>query len=393
MEQIERVAEHQEESYGENEVEEILGDFDRPAMKEEESPFEVFPADRWYGSIERNNFFSDLHRKLNYLQECLPYLKAMEKNPQYDKMGKGLSSKKVESIIQQYVPAKEEDPGSISIDINFANGYTDQGPIDMGSGYNIMPSSIYNKIGTPKLKSSNAYLKMADGTWKMAIGELGDYLVRLGELIVPVDFVVVDINQDDEEEPYLELGRPFMETTKMEINMRDRILKMTVMGKTLKVDIMDEEAPIHYKARPFPYDFDETELDQAVEGMKGMKKQALQRGVQKGERVRENARKPWRIDISGYLRKDPKEKNGNKETLAINSIQIFNSNIGTESGSKRKGEETLALSDEKKKKIFRESGDEDLKINPNPNGEQDKDVGPKGDGMDQHGAMINQYFT
>ena len=127
-----------------------------------------------------------------------------------------------------------------------------------------------------------------------------------------------------------------METTKMEINMRDGILKMTVMGKTLKVDIMDEDAPIQYKARPFPYDFDETELDQAVEGMKGVKKQALHRGVQKGERVREKAKKPWRIDISGYLHKDAKEKNGNKETLAINSIQIFTSNIGTESSSKRK---------------------------------------------------------
>ena len=363
-----------------------MGDFDRPAIKEEENPFEVFPGDRWYGSIERDNFFSDLHRKLNYLQECLPYLKAMEKDPKYTKKGKGPSSEEVESIIQQYVPAKEEDPGSISIDINFANGYTDQGLIDMGSGYNIMPLSIYNKIGTPKLKSSNAYLKMADGTWKMAIGELDDYLVRLGELIVPVDFVVLDIDQDDEEEPYLQLGRPFMETTKMEINMRDGILKMTVLGKTLKVDITNEDTPIHYKARHFSYDFDGTELDQAI---KDVKRQALHHGVQEGERVRRKARKPWKVEISGHLHKDPKENYGNKETLAINSIQIFTSNIGTESGSKRKGrnmEETLALGGEKKKIIFRESGDEDLKINPNPNGKQDEDVGPKGDGMDQHGV-------
>ena len=34
MASIERVVEHQEESYGENEVEETLGDFDIPAIKE-----------------------------------------------------------------------------------------------------------------------------------------------------------------------------------------------------------------------------------------------------------------------------------------------------------------------------------------------------------------------
>ena len=82
-----------------------------------------------------------------------------------------------------------------------------------------------------------------------------------------------------------------METKKMEINMRDGILKMTVMGKTLKVDIMDEDAPIHYKARPFPYDLDETELDQAVEGMKGVKNKLCivrYKRVKEFEKKREN---------------------------------------------------------------------------------------------------------
>jgi len=99
-----------------------------------------------------------------------------------------------------------------------------------------------------------------------------------------------------------------------------------------------------------------------MEGMKNVKRQALHGGIQKGERVREKARKPWRIDISGHLRKDPKEKHGNKGNLSINSIQIFASNDSAEGGSKRKGgnmEETLAFGCEKKKKIFRKSGDEE----------------------------------
>ena len=104
MAHIGREAEHLEESSGENEVEVNMGNVDIP--KEEEDPFEIFPGDWWIGSVERNNFFSKLHNKLTYLQECLPYLKAMEKDPRYAKVCNGPSSSKVESIIQQYVPTK-----------------------------------------------------------------------------------------------------------------------------------------------------------------------------------------------------------------------------------------------------------------------------------------------
>jgi len=114
---------HQEESSGENEVEN-QEEFDAH-FEEEEDPFRVFPGDWWYGSIERNKFFSDLHQKLVYLQGCLPYLRAMEKDPKYVK--KGPSSRDVELLMQQYVPEKAADPGSLFLEINFANGYTSQG--------------------------------------------------------------------------------------------------------------------------------------------------------------------------------------------------------------------------------------------------------------------------
>ena len=122
-ERNEEVAKHQEESSGENKV----GDQGEVAahFEEEEDPFRVFPGDWWYGSIERNKFFSDLHQKLVYLQGCLPYLRAMEKDPKYVK--KGPSSRDVELLMQQYVPEKAADPGSLFLEINFANGYTSQG--------------------------------------------------------------------------------------------------------------------------------------------------------------------------------------------------------------------------------------------------------------------------
>ena len=86
---------------------------------------------------------------------------------------------------------------------------------------------------------------MADKTRKKAMGAFEDYLIRVGELIIPVDFLVLDVvNQDDDdEEPYLLLGRPFMDTTNMEISMRVETINMTVRGKTLRAQITDDNSP------------------------------------------------------------------------------------------------------------------------------------------------------
>ena len=140
--------------------------------EEEEDPFKVIPGEWWYGDKERDNFFADLHIKLNYLQRYLPFLKAMEKDPKYAKLCKGPPSREIETVIQQYVPRKAEDPGRFVLHINFANKHVAEGVVDLGASCNIMPLSIYKKIGTPRLKPSNAYLGMAEKTRKKAMGEL-----------------------------------------------------------------------------------------------------------------------------------------------------------------------------------------------------------------------------
>ena len=169
--------------------------------------------------------------------------------------------------------------------------------------------------------------------------------------------------------------------------MRDGILKMTVMGKTLKVDITNEDTPIHYKARPFSYDFDEAELDQAMKELKDVKRQALHHGVQEGERVRGKARKPWKIEISNHLQKNSKGKGGNKEDFSINILKCI-PNLDAAKRKVENVEEALAFGNEKKRKTMslRKSEDEDTKRNPNIDGDRDDDVGPNGDGMDQHGT-------
>ena len=259
--------------------------------------------------------------------------------------------------MRQYVPMKTEDPGSFCLEVNFANKQTAQGLLDLGASWSIMPFSIYKKIGTPKLNRSNAYLRMADKTRKKAMEELKDYLVRIGELIIPVDFLVLDVDQDDDEEPYLLLGRPFMDTTRMEIDMQidmqNETIKMTACGKTLKAEITDDNSPTLYKARLFPYLYDEAEMDHAIDGIKAVRTHISRHGIRRSEEVREKARKPWEVVIPGYPFKNPKKEGSSKDDFFANFIQICSSNDDEAGCSKRKGkslEETLTLGGEKRKK-------------------------------------------
>ena len=164
----------------------------------------------------------------------------------------------------------------------------------------LCPFSIYKKIGTLKLKPSNAHLKMADKSRMKARGLLEDCLVRVGELIVPVDFLVLDVvnqDDDDDEEPYLLLGRPFMDTTNMEISMRDETIKMTVRRKTLRAEITNGDSPPLYTAKFFPYYYDDTEIQHAIKGVKAAKSRALQPRERRKEEIKEKGGIPWDIMI------------------------------------------------------------------------------------------------
>ena len=142
---------------------------DQPANHEEEDKeatkkekFKLIPREWWYSDKNRDKFFFSLHLRLAYLQRYLPLFEVVEMVPQYAKHYKGPSRKEIERLMQHYLPTKRDDPGSFSLEIIFANKQTAKGLIDIGTSCNVMPYSIYKKIGVEELQPSKANLKMAD---------------------------------------------------------------------------------------------------------------------------------------------------------------------------------------------------------------------------------------
>ncbi|XP_048231776.1 uncharacterized protein LOC125370430 [Ricinus communis] len=144
-------------------------------------------------------------------------------------------------ILQHQLPLKMKDPDSFTIDITIGDKKHTKVMLDLGASINLMPYSIYERLGLGGLKPTTMSLQFADISIKYPRGIVEDLLVQVGKLIIPVDFVVLDMENTptrDKEQTIL-LGRPFMTTTRTVIDMHDEKLTMTVLGETVEFKVFD----------------------------------------------------------------------------------------------------------------------------------------------------------
>ncbi|GJZ27495.1 reverse transcriptase domain-containing protein [Tanacetum coccineum] len=141
--------------------------------------------------------------------------------PKYQKMLKSLLSNKEKlnemantpvsencsAIILKKLPEKLEDPGQFLIPCTFSE-LKCKALADLGASINLMPFSVYTKLGLPTLQSTRMTLELANCSLCVPKGIARDVLVPVGRLTFPADFVVVDF-ECDYRVPLI-LGRPFL---------------------------------------------------------------------------------------------------------------------------------------------------------------------------------------
>ena len=81
-------------------------------------------------------------------------------------------------------------------------------------------------MGEPK--STTISLQLADRSYQHPRGIVENVLVKVGKFVFLVDFVILDMEEDDSV-PII-LGRPFLDTGKSQINVQDGELKLRVQG-------------------------------------------------------------------------------------------------------------------------------------------------------------------
>ena len=113
-------------------------------------------------------------------------------------------------VIQKNMPLKMQDPSSFTIPCTIGNYEFGRDLCNSRASINLMPLSMVKRLSLGELTPIAMTLQMEERTMANLEGIPEDILIKVGKFIFPVDFVVIDI-EEDKQVPLL-LGRPFLTT-------------------------------------------------------------------------------------------------------------------------------------------------------------------------------------
>ncbi|GJT57681.1 reverse transcriptase domain-containing protein [Tanacetum coccineum] len=89
--------------------------------------------------------------------------------------------------------------------------------VDQGSDVNVMPYTTYMKLTNERTAETDIRLSLASHSYIYPLGLAEDVLVEVAEHVYPVDFVILDI-KENEKRPFI-LGTPFLTPAKATIKL------------------------------------------------------------------------------------------------------------------------------------------------------------------------------
>ncbi|KAK2456520.1 hypothetical protein QL285_003880 [Trifolium repens] len=132
------------------------------------------------------------------------------------------------------LPPKKTYPGSVTILCQIEEAEV-KASCDVGSSVNVMPLSLAEKLKLTKpTTGTERELVLANQSTIHSAGTVEDVLVKVKDLVFPADFMILDI-EDDEEHPII-LGRPFLATSRalIDVELAELTLRSGEEVRTIK---------------------------------------------------------------------------------------------------------------------------------------------------------------
>ncbi|GJV35286.1 putative reverse transcriptase domain-containing protein [Tanacetum coccineum] len=126
---------------------------------------------------------------------------------------------------------KEKDLWSFTLPCFIHNICFDKALVDLGSSVSVIPFPTYTNLGLGILSHSRLTIELADRTIKQPRGIAKNVLVRIGKFIFPIDYIILDIPEDDD--VLLILGQPFLSTAHSKIDVFKRKITLRVKEEKL----------------------------------------------------------------------------------------------------------------------------------------------------------------
>ncbi|GKA53149.1 retrovirus-related pol polyprotein from transposon TNT 1-94 [Tanacetum coccineum] len=114
------------------------------------------------------------------------------------------------AVLQNELLPKEKDPGSFVLMCIIGNTTVSNALSDLGASINVMLFSAFKRLGLRNPKPVNVVIEMTDGSMQSPKGIVKNVLVKIHKFISLVDFVILNIIED-EKVPII-LGIPILAT-------------------------------------------------------------------------------------------------------------------------------------------------------------------------------------
>ncbi|CAM8947902.1 unnamed protein product [Rhodiola kirilowii] len=140
---------------------------------------------------------------------------------------------------------KSKDPGAFTATCGIGETHIPHCLIDLRASVNAMPYALYCSLNLGPLKPPGLLITLGDKSCINLVGLLKDLTIRVGDIIVLVDFYILQMpNARHNEAPAFILGWPFLFAMKTKIDMDTGKLSLAFGGKTADFYIYgDDDRP------------------------------------------------------------------------------------------------------------------------------------------------------
>ncbi|KAH9745636.1 hypothetical protein KPL70_004147 [Citrus sinensis] len=216
----------------ENQIVPVSVEDSSPEEKEETNPREYVPKAPFPQRLAKGKKGKSTGEILEIFKQVsvnIPLLGAIKQVPSYAKFLKDLCTKKrnmhvqkkafltenVSSILQHKIPLKCKDSGSPTISCSIGNHTIENALLDLGASVNLLPYSVFVKLGLGELHPTPVVLQLADRSTKIPRGIVED---------------------DSRKHIPIILGRPFLATANAHIQCRTGNMQLSFGNMTMELN-------------------------------------------------------------------------------------------------------------------------------------------------------------
>ncbi|XP_042029922.1 uncharacterized protein LOC121776825 [Salvia splendens] len=228
--------------------ENVGGEASEESQKEEAEKVKPYPyrgmvTRRKEAIIDVANMFKDVDVKVPLLTALkMPPISKFIKDYLAGKVneeGRLVTDENVSAVIQRSdLPSKKTDPGMFTLSISIGDIQVEHAMCDLGASINVLPYSIYRRLGAANLVDTDIMIQLADRSCIHPEGILEDVIVKVNNFLCPADFFVIKMTEPaTKESSGVLLGRPFLSTASTIIDVRNGMISLDFKGEQYTFNI------------------------------------------------------------------------------------------------------------------------------------------------------------